>query len=528
MRRRLRSLLAPMVVATLLSCGGPTVAADGDAGPDPSAPTPPSTEEAPAGDVTVIQDTDTGTEVGQVELSDGWEACTTTCAKAPDGTYQWTQDVGATATLRFSGTGVALFGVKEPWAHVATVAVDEGEPVDVDYYASPESEAPVEVFRSSELAAGTHTLVLTMTERRNPASADGSAVTFDRAEVTGGAPGEEPPPPSTTAPPTTEPPGEEPPPSTAPPPPGPGPGAAPITGNRSGLTWASGLGHHNQTRQTYDAFGTWRGRPLDVAKVFPDRSSWDTIVGPGSFIYGNFAGFEGRFAVAVPLFPKSGNLAACAGGQYDGQWATFGRSLVGGGRGNSIVQLGWEFNGDYGFWWNATNTEQWKECFRKASTAIGSTAPDVLIDWTMNGHGTPASRCGGNAFNCYPGDEYVDIVGIHDYDWYPAAPTQAAFDARANGTHGLNAVHEFAKAHGKWMSVLEWGVSSEHSKPVGGDNALYIQLQLDWFAAHDVESGGRLVAEAYFDDGCTAGNARSSLTAACGNPNAAAAYNGRF
>ena len=526
MRRRLRPLLAPGLVATLLSCAAPTVATDGGT----TVPSPPSTEEAVPedGSVTVIQDTDRGTEVGQVELSDGWFACTTTCDKAPDGAYQWTRQVGATATVRFSGTGVAVFGVKEEWSHVATVSIDGGEPVDVDFFAAPATAAPVEVFRSPQLEDATHALVLTMTERRNPASTGGDAITFDRAEITGGDPGGEPPAPSTTAAPTTEPPTTEvPPPSTAPPT---TPGTAPITGNLSGLTWASGIGHPNQTRANYDSFGAWRGRPIDVAKVFPARDSWDTIVGPGSFIYGNFDGFPGRLAVAVPLFPKSGSLGPCAAGQYDGQWATFGRSLVGHGRGDSIVQLGWEFNGDYGFWWNATDTNQWIQCFRKAATAIRSTAPDVLIDWTMNGHATPSNRCGGNAWNCYPGDAYVDVVGIHDYDHYPAAPTQQAFDARANGNQGLNAVHEFAKAHGKWMSVLEWGVDHNTSRGanVGGDNALYIQLQLDWFAAHDVESGGRLIAEAYFDDGCVATNTRSTLSAGCGNPNAAAAYNGRI
>ena len=94
--------------------------------------------------------------------------------------------MGATATVRFSGTSVVLFGVREPWAHVATVSIDGGEPVDVDFFEAPATAAPVEVFRSPQLEDATHALVLTMTERRNPASTGGDAITFDRAEITGG------------------------------------------------------------------------------------------------------------------------------------------------------------------------------------------------------------------------------------------------------------------------------------------------------------------------------------------------------
>jgi len=151
-----------------------------DASPPAVEPqSPPPTPAAPPADapVTVIQDTNRGSGIGQVQFAGAWHACTTTCGKAPDGTYQWTNESGATATLRFDGTRVALFGVKEPWGYLATVAIDGGAPVDVDFYASPATATPVVVFRSPVLAAGPHTLVVTLTDRHNPASAGGSEIT---------------------------------------------------------------------------------------------------------------------------------------------------------------------------------------------------------------------------------------------------------------------------------------------------------------------------------------------------------------
>jgi hypothetical protein len=142
-----------------------------------SAPPPPQT--------TVIEDTQQGTTTGTVQYGGEWHPCTTTCQKAPDGRYLWASVTGTTATVRFRGSQITLYGVKEPWSRVATVSIDGGPTVDVDYYATPASPEAVVVYRSPTLADTTHTLVLTVTARRNPASTGGDAVTFDRAVVTG-------------------------------------------------------------------------------------------------------------------------------------------------------------------------------------------------------------------------------------------------------------------------------------------------------------------------------------------------------
>jgi hypothetical protein len=137
---------------------------------------------------TVIQDTNQGTGTGQVQFSANWNLCTTTCSKAPDNSYRWTSTAGSTATVRFTGHQISLFGVKEPWSNIATVSIDGGATVDVDFYANPATSTVVQVYASPTLTEATHTLVLTMTSRRNPSSSGGSAITFDRAEVQAGTP----------------------------------------------------------------------------------------------------------------------------------------------------------------------------------------------------------------------------------------------------------------------------------------------------------------------------------------------------
>jgi hypothetical protein len=136
----------------------------------------------PAPVVDTIQDTTSGTGVGLIQYSIHWNPCTTTCDKAPDASYMWTGHDGAALTIRFDGVRISLFGVKEPWSNIATISIDGGTPVDVDFYAPVQTDS-ILVWTSPGLTQGTHTLVMTKTPRRNPGSGGGDAITFDRAWV---------------------------------------------------------------------------------------------------------------------------------------------------------------------------------------------------------------------------------------------------------------------------------------------------------------------------------------------------------
>lgn len=72
---------------------------------------------------TTIQDTAQGTGVGQVQFSSGWSPCSGNCGKAAtDNSFQWTSTAGSSVTVRFTGSQIKLYGVKEPWAYAALLA----------------------------------------------------------------------------------------------------------------------------------------------------------------------------------------------------------------------------------------------------------------------------------------------------------------------------------------------------------------------------------------------------------------------
>jgi hypothetical protein len=218
----------------------------------------------------------------------------------------------------------------------------------------------------------------------------------------------------------------------------------------------SGVAAGNMTEVR--AWEAYRGRTVDVVVTYSDRSSWRSIINPwiGSGPE-RFSAFRGDWVISQPLFPDSGpekgNLTDCAAGAYNAKWHAFGRWLVAQGRGDSFIRLAWEFNGLW-FAWAATNPTQWIQCFRNVSSSIKAESPKVRIDWTMNAHGstTPVG-----AFALYPGDAYVDVVGIDSYDMYPPSRDAATFDRQCYGEVGLCQAIAFARLHNKLFSVSRVG-----------------------------------------------------------------------
>ncbi|MBL7516358.1 beta-mannanase [Frankia sp. CN4] len=292
-------------------------------------------------------------------------------------------------------------------------------------------------------------------------------------------------------------------------------------GEHSGLPWMSGV-HPDNPLQPYLDFGTWRGRAIDVAHVFTIRDNgWGPLVEP-KWPVDDFKAFPGTLVISQPLYPEgAGNNAECASGAYNEQWKKFGSFLVNRNRADSIVRLGWEFNGKFMYWHVDDDPTNWVKCFQNIATAIRSTNPDVKIDWTFNGHNSPVPA-GGTPWPAYPGDEYVDYIGIDPYDHFPPSHSDEAFDKQCNDPNGLCYAAQFAREHGKKLSVGEWGVAS-CSGNGGGDNPLYIRKMWETFVANKDVMG----YESYFSDP-NVGNVCSTLHSGTGdggqNPRSGAEY----
>lgn len=73
-----------------------------------------------------------------------------------------------------------------------------------------------------------------------------------------------------------------------------------------------------------------------------------------------------------------------------------------------------------------------------------------------------------NPVDAYPGDEYVDVIGMDFYyniQWNPA-DSRLAWDEMVNAPFGLKWLEEFAAAHNKPTAYPEWGVNSTARGPI--------------------------------------------------------------
>ena len=251
--------------------------------------------------------------------------------------------------------------------------------------------------------------------------------------------------------------------------------------HRSGLPWASGAYLPTGTPAAAAAFGAWRKRPLDVGEVWVNGSTWRSITDP-AWLYQQWQGSPYTLVVSVPMLPTDVprvSIRACAAGAYNAHWRKFGRVIRSYGLGSSIIRLGWEFNGKW-YPWAATHPTAWAACYRQAVTSARSTAPRLRWDWNVN---RGVSSALADPTRAYPGNDYVSMIGIDSYDWWPSVASAGGWRKQLNGKQGLNYWLAFAKAHGKKLSVPEWG-SIRYGRSAGRDDPQYIRDMRAFFSAN--------------------------------------------
>jgi hypothetical protein len=200
---------------------------------------------------------------------------------------------------------------------------------------------------------------------------------------------------------------------------------------------------------------------------------------------------------------------SCAAGDFNSYATTLGTNLVAAGLQNSVIRLGAEMNGTWEADFVGTTTQEqnlWAQCFANEVTGLRAAAGEhFLIDWNPN-------ACTENIpyANFYPGNAYVDIMGLDFYDVGCDAPTTLlSFPQLAGETAGLTSFEAFANAQGKPMSFPEWGLATSPA----GDDPQYVD------GIGSTVAKGDFAFESYFDAG-----AGSSMPLGTDTPLSVAAF----
>ena len=215
---------------------------------------------------------------------------------------------------------------------------------------------------------------------------------------------------------------------------------------------------------------------------------------------------------------------ACASGSYDEHATALAENLVSYGAGSIVIRLGLEANGSWEADYvgsTATEMSDWAKCYDNEVTAMRAVpGTHFLFVWNPN---VCTADLPLNAW--YPGNSYVDIIGVdaYDQDCYTQKTVSqegwAAYstDSASNTTNDPNFpslvnIEAFATANHKPLSFPEWGIGSGTS-----DDAEYITEMAQMF------NKDKFSFESYFD---TNDDGIAPLGSTI--PNATAAYSQAF
>jgi hypothetical protein len=236
-----------------------------------------------------------------------------------------------------------------------------------------------------------------------------------------------------------------------------------------------------------EQFAGWLRLDLDRALDYIDGSTWSTIESPNWSTSGwNGSGYQVDFG--VPMIPASGgSLVTGASGAYNSHFVELGRTLVANGQANAIIRPGWEFNVSWFRWFAGSTPRAYAAYFRQIVTSMRS-VPGQHFEFEWNpAIGTSQVPLG----KAYPGDQYVDHIGLDVYDqsWIPKWRNPVARWKNFMGQRfGLRWHRDFAARHGKPMTYPEWGLITRSDGHGGGDNPYFISQMHEWIRTNNVAS----------------------------------------
>jgi hypothetical protein len=197
------------------------------------------------------------------------------------------------------------------------------------------------------------------------------------------------------------------------------------------------------------------------------------------------------------------NMAEAASGAYNSTWLSWleadAAQAAANGTPVTVVRIWQEINGDWKPWsvnetgatvdgtapgaaWPAaTIIAAWNNMAAQVHTAF----PNALIEWNLNvGGGWSGAPGNGTGFDLYPGNQYVNIIGLDAYE----ESTSWANTVSGPGVN-LNNLVAFATANGKEVAISETATSN--------DDGSYLTSMTNYFDA----LGKEAAYISYYDEG---------------------------
>jgi hypothetical protein len=245
--------------------------------------------------------------------------------------------------------------------------------------------------------------------------------------------------------------------------------------------------------------------PTVASDYLPTNGGWTGMDGSGgslNWLLGPWKGSGYTLSLGVPMIPDNssgtaqGTLAQGATGAYNSYFVTLAQNLVAGGAANAYLRIGWEFDGSWTIWAATTASAEasYASYFQQIVTAMRSVSGEAFR-FVWNPDATAFTNSGYSVQAAYPGNSYVNVIGLDLYDQTWVTPQTPANAWSSTVLPALTAAQQFASSNGKPLALAEWGVAIRSDGHGLGDDPYYINQMISWMKT----SSHNVAFESYFD-----------------------------
>jgi hypothetical protein len=226
------------------------------------------------------------------------------------------------------------------------------------------------------------------------------------------------------------------------------------------------------------AYNNWVGKAPSLVVNYLNNDSWSGFDSSAPYEASLWKGAAAPSIWSVPLTVWGTSLEQVATGAYNSHFLAAAQELAQtapSSDGSIYIRVGWEYNGSWMPWASEGHEAAFAQSFQNFVNTFRSVSSKFkfVLDVNAGGNVDPAKA--------YPGDKYVDVIGLDDYyntQWFSSDPN-VAFSAKVAEQYGLQWHQDFAAAHGKATALSEWGVMSNNSGP-------YVQSMVKWISDHNM------------------------------------------
>ena len=314
-----------------------------------------------------------------------------------------------------------------------------------------------------------------------------------------------------------------------------------VTANGTSVAFGPGLHPNAQSADlqqgAYDSTPTPSGMaafaqetdtsPTVATDYLVGNDGWADMDGSGGSLNWLLTPYRGTgytLSLGVPIIPTNssgtavGTLAQGATGAFNSYFVTLAQTLVAGGQSNAYLRLGWEFDGSWMAWAATTPSAEasFASYFQQIVTAMRS-VPGEQFRFVWDPDAGAFTEAGYSVAAAYPGNAYVDVIGLDAYDQSWATPQTPTNAWSSTTLPALTAAQQFASANGKPLAFCEWGVTIRSDGHGLGDDPYYINQMVSWMQSPSND----VTYESYFD--ADSGGVNSLITGGS-FPNSLAAF----